>query len=336
MIRVYDSFFTEEVVKKLNEPRYYKFGWPSNTKKGYNHWNIQLVGVGPEPEDPMYDNLIHNTLENAWKIIQQKTGKRRLRRAYFNGYAYGTGGYIHKDFSKELDEEKMPVNAKTVLETVLVYCNEKWDPDWAGETIFLDKENGYEVIAGIMPKSNRVVVFPGNIPHVGRDVSRICDELRVTLAFKTAYDYYDEEQVISVVKNLTSDMSHSFGRSFFDHLYKTMMILKTRGMPQSVYLSGLCHSLYDTESYKANLNLPREFLQNLIGINSEKLVHHFCTIRPRSKILESKEIDEVERYHLAAIELANLTEQNIFNPYCQNLIDYLQSSGPIKFKYFSE
>ena len=53
-----------------------------------------------------------------------------------------------------------------------------------GELVFYDdaKEN---VVKAVLPKSRRAVIFDGRIPHAARSPSIKCDQVRMTLAFKT-------------------------------------------------------------------------------------------------------------------------------------------------------
>lgn len=67
------------------------------------------------------------------------------------------------------------------------------------------------------------------------------------------------------------------GGTLRDHLEGTYSLLKKWGASESVCLSGLCHSLYGTESYrKASIDISmREQVSNIIGKKSEKLVYCF-------------------------------------------------------------
>jgi SM-20-related protein len=64
------------------------------------------------------------------------------------------------------------------------YPHGVWWPNWAGETVVFNADKS-DIIAAVYPKPNRMVVFPGCLPHVARGVSRTCPELRIVLVFKT-------------------------------------------------------------------------------------------------------------------------------------------------------
>ena len=66
--------------------------------------------------------------------------------------------------------------------TYLIYVNEQWDRDWAGETVFFD---GHNILKAVLPKWNRLVIFPSAMDHCARSVSRICSKLRVILVYKS-------------------------------------------------------------------------------------------------------------------------------------------------------
>jgi hypothetical protein len=64
-----------------------------------------------------------------------------------------------------------------------VYLNKVWDVSYSGETVYTDPLKT-EIVASVLPKPGRVVVFDGQIPHVAREVSRTCVELRMVATFK--------------------------------------------------------------------------------------------------------------------------------------------------------
>jgi SM-20-related protein len=96
-----------------------------------------------------------------------------LTRCYANGYPFGSEGGVHLDS-----------NIVSHF-TAIYYPHQEWRPNFAGETVFFNADQS-DIIASVYPKPNRLVVFPGVIPHVARGVSRTCPEMRITLMFKTA------------------------------------------------------------------------------------------------------------------------------------------------------
>lgn len=325
-IQIFENFFSEVdfLLDGPNKP--FTYGWKAS-KQSYDqgHWNNLVAGDKYESEDPLYDVSDREEfyLKKPWETIITKLGHRRLRRAYYNGYTYGTDGYFHQD-STRLDYTKYRKNSIAIQETVLCYCNEMWKPDWAGETTFMSTKNDNNLLCSVLPKINRVVYFNGEINHCARPVSRSFSGLRTILAFKTIRDFYDERNAIDFIRNLTKDIPHS-GRTFFDHLFKCMMMLKESGFPQEVYLAALYHSVYDTEFFKADLNIPRETIKEIIGPDSERLSHMFCTLRPRLETILNGNLSVTDRYHLALIEYVNLVEQGVkADPRLNRLLDIIK------------
>ncbi|HJR13321.1 MAG TPA: 2OG-Fe(II) oxygenase [Rhodanobacteraceae bacterium] len=58
----------------------------------------------------------------------------------------------------------------------------EWNAEWGGETLFYNSNMDAEAV--VTPKPGRLVVFDGNITHVGRPPNRICYAPRYALAFK--------------------------------------------------------------------------------------------------------------------------------------------------------
>ncbi len=83
------------------------------------------------------------------------------------------------------------------------------------------------------------------------------------------------ENVITLLKELHADSITHSNRTLLDHLKGTFHLLTEWHQPNDVTLAGLCHSLYSTSGLGKNI-LPisrREVLQEVIGINAEKLVY---------------------------------------------------------------
>lgn len=314
-IQIFEDFFPDCAFIKNATKNSFSYGWKSNNNVSYDqgHWNNVIFGDATENGNPLYDISQREDfyLKDVWETINIKLGSRRLRRVYFNGYTYGTDGYFHRD-STMLDVNKYKKNSLAIQETILCYCNEKWDPDWAGETVFMSTKDNMTMLGAVLPKFNRVAVFNGEILHAARSVSRACNNLRTIVVFKTIRDFYDEKNAVDFIRGLTYNIEHS-GRTFFDHLYNCMMMLKDSGFSQEVYLAALYHSVYDTEFFKANLNISREKVTELIGPDSEKLAYLFCTLRPRLHTILNSKLSEKDRYNLCLMEYVNLIEQKVRN-----------------------
>ncbi|UKB84722.1 2OG-Fe(II) oxygenase [Chryseobacterium sp. MEBOG06] len=96
-----------------------------------------------------------------------------LYRSSINMSHYGDVEFPHYD---------CPIDRKDI--TVLLYVNNKWDYKWGGETLFYESHDSK---AAVLPKPGRLVIFPGNIEHLGGVPTRICKASRFSLALKFAY-----------------------------------------------------------------------------------------------------------------------------------------------------
>jgi SM-20-related protein len=91
---------------------------------------------------------------------------------YANGQTFGQDTIIHRD------------NKTHPGLTVIVFCNEHWPTSWE-ESSFSMMMRKKMSLRLYFQKSRRVVVFDGRIPHASRSPSVKCDQVRMTLAFKT-------------------------------------------------------------------------------------------------------------------------------------------------------
>src|SRR5271155_598159 len=128
----------------------------------HGHWSRKFVRADQHNlADISYMLQGHEKFEAlsvAWNFLKLTRLKNSLLiRCYLNGYTYGTDGYFHSD-SHRADEH-----------TAILFMNEEWDPDWAGETVFLDE--GGDIAMSVLPKRNRAIVFPSLLRHAGRGVS---------------------------------------------------------------------------------------------------------------------------------------------------------------------
>ena len=122
--------------------------------------------------------LITPLWDSAKEIIKEKLGKYDILRFYSNCNPYGTNAYVHVD-----DGEY----------TMIYYPALEWNPEWEGGTAFykIDEEGRYDAIKYVSYKPNRMVLFPGHIPHRGMPVDRQCTAPRYVIAMKLQRDVND-------------------------------------------------------------------------------------------------------------------------------------------------
>jgi hypothetical protein len=107
--------------------------------------------------------------------IERLTGKRfEIQRVYANGQTHGLPGDLHWDIDPD-------VYAPELYHTFNYYVNPVWDLRWGGQTVILHDDG---VVDTVYPKRNTGLLFNSTLHHLGSEPSRLCKELRVTVAFK--------------------------------------------------------------------------------------------------------------------------------------------------------
>ena len=184
-IRVFDGVLSaadqEAVLSFLQLPSWGFGAYSSDAPAATRYWFKHFAGYeerGPAT-GPLIDfeaslDLSAPLIGSMWRSL--KGGPmvgHALTRCYANAYPYGAEGGVHIDSNIESHY------------TAIYYPHTTWRPDYAGETVFFNKERT-DIIASVYPKPNRLVLFSGAIPHSARAISKTCPQLRVTLMFKTA------------------------------------------------------------------------------------------------------------------------------------------------------
>lgn len=291
-----------------------KYGWKSSIDKNYDygHWNNTILnGSIYEPFDHSLMPYIskHKEINFIWEYIKNILGERLLLRCYINAYTFGTDAYAHFDdiwITKSF-------GSNTLSETVIIYLNEKWDIDWAGETVIFNDEKDIET--AVLPKFGRTLIFNSNKLHAARPVTRTCPSLRSVLVFKTG-DVKISSKKIKFLLDYTKNIPH-LNKSFFEHLFNTMLKLEKNKVDYDVCKAGLFHAIYSTEFFNAGLKIERKVVIDLIGEYSESLVYEFCSVKNRFETLVKnlKNYDNKFRKDLLLIERANLADQNLDGKY---------------------
>lgn len=188
----YDNCLREEdrakIYEFLQQPTW-GFGWKSDPMADrFSFWHKHFAGLATpdhyETRDELKpydcaDELAKSAplLFGLWQALSATVLKgHRLVRSYANGHTYGSDGSVHTD--------SVAPNSYTVI----YYPHERWSPNWGGETVFFNQEKT-DIISSVYPRPNRMVAFPGTIPHVARGVSRICPLMRITLMYKTEFSH---------------------------------------------------------------------------------------------------------------------------------------------------
>jgi len=155
MIEVFDDFLTQDEIMNL---------W--NVLKG-GTWTLEEGILYPKNEMEIAgggcNHLVDftNPKEKIYKVILDRLyelpilkGQYIIHYASRNAYKVGDMGGVHQDSADV---------------TALIYGNPIWHINWGSETIFTDSySKDSEIIASIIPKPGRLVVFDSKIPHTGR------------------------------------------------------------------------------------------------------------------------------------------------------------------------
>lgn len=184
-IRVLDNFLgdarRQRIWDFLDQPGWahgaYSSGAPDAPRYFYKHF----AGYQKSAHEDRDPNAIGNELQAAapliaevWEALLQKPLRaQRLSRCYANRMPAGVGGGVHLDS-----------DCKDHL-TAIYYPQGEWNADQGGETLFFNR-SGSEVVKAVVPKPDRLVIFPGTIPHAARPIYAVAaDAARITLMFKT-------------------------------------------------------------------------------------------------------------------------------------------------------
>jgi SM-20-related protein len=155
----------------------FRYGWKSQAGSATSHWNRPFTAnVDADARQAQDSTLaVHPLVSKAWERIKTSymPGAKCIR-AYSNLMTYGQDGSPHLDSNRDDDY------------TAMVYCNTEWKPEWAGETCFIDHNS--DTFQAVLPKPNRLVIFPANVLHVARGIYPTTPVARVVLVFKATYE----------------------------------------------------------------------------------------------------------------------------------------------------
>lgn len=296
------------------------YGSRSNFKTDpHGHWSRDFVAAGPHNLADVAHLLGADDtvapLYAAWKFLQDNHFPDGvLVRCYLNGYTYGTDGYLHTD-SQRPDEH-----------TTILYINDYWEPDWAGETVFLGGDG--DIIKAVLPRRNRAIIFPSGTQHAGRAVSRKCVVLRKALIFKARKRRGDDFEKLSAFLQKAGAVhrGHETG-TLHDHLVRTFSMLHAKGLDRNVCFGGGLHAIYGTSTFGRGV-LPRDAKADVVsefGERAQELAYLFSVLK-RPSTLESPlalnaETAVVELVDGQTSELSRSTFDDLRQIECANLTD---------------
>jgi len=185
-VRVFDNVVVatkqRQIYEFLTAPGWV-YGWKSQPQRDlFAFWHKHFAGATSADHEGVaqYDcaeelKRVAPLLHGFWEHLNKGVlAGHVLTRCYANATPYGADGTLHTD----------TINPDGW--TSIYYPHERWSPSWGGETVIFNKEES-DIIGTCYPKPNRLFVFPGIMPHVGRGVARICPVMRVILVYKTLW-----------------------------------------------------------------------------------------------------------------------------------------------------
>ncbi|MDJ1179260.1 2OG-Fe(II) oxygenase [Roseofilum sp. BLCC_M91] len=166
-IRVYDNLIPHALLTEIYN--YYQSGlrWEF---KNYGDDNDLLTSFWATEEFP-------DSIDRLRELVtEQLDYKPDDPRVIVNGHVFGLGDSIHRDSE----------NLENPGQTAVCYVNPMWRADWDGETKFYSHRDlsQADLIYSCLPKPGRVIIFDNTIPHRGCAPSRLCNKLRVTVAYQ--------------------------------------------------------------------------------------------------------------------------------------------------------
>jgi hypothetical protein len=187
---VLDNFYPQDVINPvILESKKQKWEFTRSDSNEDVYWTNKIFGWNyaiAEKNQFKLDTFTSETVKKCWEFFKIKTdcglNDSNLDSVYYNGLTYGIEAHAHID---ALQDDFV---------TVITYVCEDWNSHWGGETVFFSDEYSknpadpvyyqHEITRSVLPKYNRVVIFPGNVVHAVRPLSRSFKDLRKTLMFK--------------------------------------------------------------------------------------------------------------------------------------------------------
>jgi len=138
-IEIIDNLLDEpDEILQMCKTSFYKWGERDTIDKPRTGMVCNLT-----PECPKVSKILKKIFE-----LKPEFKSKKLMRIYINCFAPSEQPYFH------IDSENGT--------TMLYYATDIYDPDENGETQFLGKD---DMIYGILPKPNRLVIFDANLKH---------------------------------------------------------------------------------------------------------------------------------------------------------------------------
>ena len=181
-----EEVLPEELIKGLYEYfRNAKWSWGHKSlnamfQRSIPHWSIPIAGASSNNTNyyDCYNDLKIDIVRQTWDTLKEEYFKDDvIVRCYDNAITQGIDKKLNTD-------DHHPESKTCIIYLVENDTNAKWQADWSGETIIWDKEKR-QITESYLPKYNTMLIIAGNSWHGVRPVSSYCDNLRMSLMFKT-------------------------------------------------------------------------------------------------------------------------------------------------------
>jgi hypothetical protein len=150
------------------------YGWRSTLLEA-RYWHHEIAGGAKGNREDMTDNVRKHPREAFaryldWLRSDVVPAETRLLRLYLNAHTFGTDGSPHTDTERGGEV------------TLVLFLNKAWKAEFGGETVIFDSAGDIE--KAVMPRQNRLLVFPSDRLHAPRPLSKLFGGLRMVLVAK--------------------------------------------------------------------------------------------------------------------------------------------------------
>lgn len=143
----------------LEDTKWSFSGLTGDPREPYRHWSspAELAQVAD-----VWNCINYSFTDEGFKLKPVKI--------LLNLFNHGDSSWIHRD----IDEAG--------FYTAIVFLNDRWDINWAGETVIVDDNN--EIVKSFAPTPGKFILFKSNLRHGARPVSREAPYPRLGLTFQ--------------------------------------------------------------------------------------------------------------------------------------------------------
>lgn len=170
LIEIFDGLVSPELVTDLYANitvSAYGCGGRSNPNDSFPFWVARITA------EALRDVTAFARL---WSVIDGHIARGGYEpyHVLVNANNFGDCPTVHTD---------LPVATSTDHYTVLYFAHLHWHCDWGGETVLFNAAKD-DIVRSVFPRPGRLLAFDSRIPHVARTPTRICPQVRFSIAFK--------------------------------------------------------------------------------------------------------------------------------------------------------